>query len=68
MNGPIPQRLHDEFLVFMDEADQDDLPDGAWFAFLEEAAAEFMEQHGLRGCPNSATHQWVQARSVEKKQ
>lgn len=27
-------------LVFMDMADHDDLPDGAWFAFLEEAAAE----------------------------
>lgn len=67
MSNPIPQHLLPEFLAFMDMADDDDLPDGAWFAFLEENAAEFMKQHRLSGCPNSATHQWVQARSEEVK-
>lgn len=41
--------------------DHEDLPDGAWFAMLEEAAQQFMDDHKLRGCNNSAVHQYLVA-------
>ena len=58
-NNPIPKRLLADFMGYMAAAENDDLPDGAWFAVLEGAAEDFMGTHRLRGCPNSATHQYL---------
>ena len=43
--------------------DDDDAPDGAWFARMEDDAREFMARHKLRGEENDAVHQllkWMQ--------
>jgi hypothetical protein len=55
-----------EFLAALDAANDNDLPDGAWWHMLEDAADEFMREHHLRGCRNSATHQWIDARGSAK--
>ena len=59
MSRPIPKRLRDEFVAFMEAHDDNDLPDGAWFARLEEGACEFLETHNLRGDQNDAVHQYL---------
>lgn len=60
MSKPIPVRLRDEFFAFMDSRDQDDLPDGAWFAVLEESAEEFCKKHRLKWADrNDAAHQYI---------
>lgn len=61
MSGPIPASKMPEFMAAMEAADNDDLPDGAWFAVLEEAAERVMRQHHIKGDRNDAVHQWVQA-------
>lgn len=62
---PIPATLKDEFIGHMqDSYDDDDAPDGAWFARLEDDAREFMRRHKLRGDENDAVHQllnWIAA-------
>lgn len=60
-NRPIPARLEDKFKAHMDAHNLDSLPDGAWFATLEAAAADFMRSHRLHGCENNATHQYLLA-------
>ena len=50
----IPEHLKDEFLGFMRAANDDSLPDGAWWAKLEDAAEEFMRQHKLGDDANGA--------------
>lgn len=66
-NNPIPTRLREKFKDHMAEHDMDDLPDGAWFAVLEEAAGCFMRKHGLTfpwQCPNTATHQYLRMKEA----
>ncbi|MGV0128885.1 hypothetical protein [Burkholderia gladioli] len=55
----IPHHLRDEFLGWMAAHDFDDMPDGAWFATLETAAEQFIEQHGLRADANDAAHWYL---------
>jgi hypothetical protein len=43
----------------MDAHDNDDLPDGAWFQVLEDAAEQFMKDNKIRGDANDATHQYL---------
>lgn len=43
-----PEDLKDEFMGFMSANDHDDLPDGAWFHLLEQAAEEFIKKHKLK--------------------
>ena len=60
MSNPIPARLLSEFFGYMSAHDDDDLPDGAWFALLEESAERFIGEHALRNAdPNDATHQYL---------
>lgn len=61
-NNPIPVKLREKFVSHMAAHDDDDAPDGAWFARLEDAADQFMHRHGLTQpwhCRNSAAHQYV---------
>ena len=62
--GPIPKDQWDAFVDCMDAADNDDLPDGAWFCVLEERAEKFLRDNRLRGCANDATHQWVRSKAT----
>jgi hypothetical protein len=51
----------------MDEADLDDLPDGAWFAVQEEAAQQFIDGHNLKFADaTSAVHQWLRLKSTKE--
>ncbi len=61
MSKPIPARLRKEFFAFMQARDNDKLPDGAWFAVLEESAEEFCKKHHLKWADrNDAAHQYIQ--------
>jgi hypothetical protein len=59
MSTPIPKHLSQEFVAYMGAHDFDDMPDGAWFCMLEEAAQQFLDQHKLKGCNNDAAHQYL---------
>ena len=59
MSKPIPKQLIPAFTAHMDAHNFDDLPDGAWFAVLEDAAQQFLDANKLRGCNNDATHQYL---------
>lgn len=64
MSNPIPKALREKFNAHMVAHDNDDLPDGAWFAVLEEAAESFMKAHKLTQqwrCPNDAVHAYLAA-------
>ena len=64
MDKQIPYALRFEFDAFMDAHNFGDLPDGAWFQCLEDAAQEFIDNHKLRGLDaNDIAHEYV--RSVE---
>jgi hypothetical protein len=43
----------------MNAADDDNMPTGAWFQMLEDAAHEFMRMHKLHGDANDAAHQYI---------
>lgn len=58
-HNPIPPKLQDEFVGYVSGADDPDAPDGAWFAMLEDASRQFMENHNLRGDENYAAHQYL---------
>lgn len=57
--NPIPEHLLSEFRGYMEAADDDDAPDGAWFQMLEDAARQFMDDHKVKGCANTAAHQYI---------
>jgi len=54
----IPKKLHAEFICWMELGDHfdDDMSDGAWFAYLENAAQNFMDEHKIKGDSNEAVH------------
>lgn len=64
MSKPIPERLKQEFIGYMQEGyEDDDAPDGAWFARMENDAFNFMRKHKIKGDENDAVHQllnWIQ--------
>ena len=55
----IPKKFHNEFVLWMAANDMEDLPDGAWWAMLEEAAEEFMKNRQIKGCSNDAVHLYL---------
>lgn len=58
----IPMRLRERFKAHMAAHDNDDLPDGAWWAVLEEAAQKFLDTHRINKPwqdANSAAHQYI---------
>jgi len=61
MSKPIPKCLHHEFVGYVAVVDNDDLPDGAWFAVIEDACQHFMDDHGMNGWAdrNDAAHQYL---------
>lgn len=70
MSKAIPKRLVDEFVGYMSVFDDDDMPDGAWFAYLELGGEQFIQKHKLQHCDgNDAAHQYIayKADQQEKK-
>lgn len=61
---PIPQKLRDEFIGYVSAYDDDDLPDGAWFAIIEDQCREFMFIHKLRGDANDAAFQLLELKGA----
>lgn len=68
MSGPIPKERWNEFLGYMSVAAQrfEDLPDGAWFAAMEEDVKWFMEHYGIAGDPHDGLLQYCEANAEEK--
>jgi len=67
MSHPIPTKLRPAFMAHMEAHDRDDLPDGAWFYELEQAAEFFMMAHELWQpwrCPNDAAHRYLKAKET----
>ena len=64
--NPIPEHLHIEFVAYVEMADDDHLPDGAWWAVLESTCQMFLEQYGIKGDPFEATHQYLRLKYPEK--
>lgn len=58
-DSPIPYDLQVEFIGYMDAHNDQDAPDGAWFCMLEQGAAAFMFDYNIKGCENSAAHQYL---------
>lgn len=66
-NNPIPVRLRDKFVAHMDGAEIDDLPDGAYWQVMEEAAQGFIDRHHLRFADaNTAAHQWFRLKGARE--
>lgn len=63
----IPKQLHGAFVGFMDAYNDDDLPDGAWFAVLEGAALRFINDHDLDADENDAVHEYLELKSAEQR-
>ncbi len=58
---PISKDHLDDFMAHMNTHDFDELPDGAWFGILEEAAEQFMGERKIRrGSSNDAVHQYME--------
>lgn len=66
--NPIPVRLRAKFKAHMEAHDHEDLPDGAWFAVLEEGAQSFIDKFNLKfACNNCAAHQYLRMGQIETK-
>jgi hypothetical protein len=50
----------EDLVAFMAPYDMDDLPDGAWFHLLEEAAEKYIKETGIKGWDeNSLAHYYL---------
>lgn len=56
--------LHDALLASLEAADNDDLPDGAWWQVLEDAVTFFNEAHSTNFDPNDTVHKYLGASLV----
>ncbi len=66
MSHPVPTKLREEFNKHMKAHDRDNLPDGAWFYYLEQAAQEFLNKYNLTKpwhCANTATHHYLRGKN-----
>jgi hypothetical protein len=69
MSFKIPSKIRDEFIGYMDVANDDDAPDGAWFAMLECAAEEFMRKNRVHwGDGNDGAHYYLELKAKEQEQ
>lgn len=50
-----------DLIAYIAAHDFDDLPDGAWFATLEAAAANWNDQHGTDYDENDAVHAYLES-------
>ena len=55
-----------ELYYFVDAMNDDDLPDGAWWAMLEEGVRNYNSEYGTNYDPHEAVHRYLQARDKVK--
>lgn len=55
------RKFPQELLDYIGAHDFDDLPDGAWFATMEAAAANWNNIHGTDYDENDAAHAYLEA-------
>lgn len=53
----------DELYWWIDARNDDDLPDGAWWAVLEEAVVNYNAEYGTDHDPNDAVHAYLQVKT-----
>ena len=56
-------KLSDELFWFIDAHNDDDLPDGAWFAVLEDAVTYWNKKHGTNFDENEAVHAYLERKA-----
>lgn len=61
MSHNIPKKLQEQFIEWMSSNDpfNEDMSDGAWFAFLEDLAQQFMHINKIKGDNNEAVHFYI---------
>lgn len=58
---PYNRKQHQQGLVdFLRAFDLDDLPDGAWQAYLEEGAVLYSDEFGIQIEPNDAFFEYIE--------
>lgn len=60
---PLPDELMADLEATNDLAE--DMPDGAWFAMLEDTVTMYNERTGNGYDPNSAVHKWLNTRQEQ---
>lgn len=69
MPGKVPVRLRDELVAALDSVINWDLPDGAWFQVLEDAAARFIKRKKLCWIrPYDAVTQYLRIKQQQQQQ
>ncbi len=54
------RKFPQDLLNYISAHDDDDLPDGAWFANLEGAVADWNDVHGTNYDENDAAHAYLE--------
>lgn len=59
--GEVP--MNQELFGFMSAYDDDDAPDGAWWAMLEDSVTFYNEEHGTTYDPFETVHAYIREKS-----
>jgi hypothetical protein len=46
--------------------DSDDIPDGAWFAMMEDEAQNFLDEKKSKDCNNTLVHTYLEWKGKQK--
>lgn len=57
--------LPDELYYFIDAHNDDDAPDGAWWAILEDAVSYWNKEHGTNFDENDTVHAYLERGETE---
>jgi len=52
-------KKHEKVFYYMESWDDGNLPDGAWWAMLEDGVKCFNEEHGTKYDPFDTVHEYV---------
>ena len=61
------KKLQEALYTLLDAADNDDLPDGAWWQNLEDTVEHFNKVNQTDFDPNAVVHSWVEKKSKTRK-
>jgi len=64
-DGEVYMSDEDELYWFIDALNDDDMPDGAWWALLEEGAKNFNNEYGTDYDPFECVHGYLRAKHPE---
>ncbi len=60
------EHIDDHLYGHMSVSDDDDAPDGAWWAMLEEAVVRYNEQHNKHYDPFETVHAYIRQKESEQ--